>query len=113
MRDHLSARSSSFCSCCCVAGWGLGFPIQVARAAEEYGYHMGLAFQIVDDILDIVGAADVGGTRCSFTVACAVVAFRRFFTKCTGKEMKNQVSCGCRLFKALQIRRGRLRGLLV
>ena len=31
----------------------------MARAAEEYGYHMGLAFQIVDDILDIVGAADV------------------------------------------------------
>ncbi|CAN0327955.1 unnamed protein product [Ectocarpus sp. 12 AP-2014] len=34
---------------------------QVATAAEEYGYHMGLAFQIVDDILDIVGAADVLG----------------------------------------------------
>lgn len=33
--------------------------VQVANAAEEYGYHMGLAFQIVDDILDIVGAADV------------------------------------------------------
>lgn len=32
---------------------------QVATAAEEYGYHMGLAFQIIDDILDIVGAADV------------------------------------------------------
>lgn len=31
----------------------------MATAAEEYGYHMGLAFQIVDDILDIVGAADV------------------------------------------------------
>ena len=33
--------------------------VQVATAAEEYWYHMGLAFQIVDDILDIVGAADV------------------------------------------------------
>lgn len=31
----------------------------MATAAEEYGYHMGLAFQIIDDILDIVGAADV------------------------------------------------------
>lgn len=36
---------------------------QVATAAEEYGYHMGLAFQIVDDILDIVGAADVSFER--------------------------------------------------
>lgn len=89
-----------------MAGWGLGFPVQVATAAEEYGYHMGLAFQIVDDILDIVGAADVRETRCSFTVACAVVAFRRFLTKSTSQEMNNQVSCGCRLFKALQMRRG-------
>lgn len=40
----------------------VGVPVcatQVATAAEEYGYHMGLAFQIIDDILDIVGAADV------------------------------------------------------
>lgn len=35
----------------------------MATAAEEYGYHMGLAFQIVDDILDIVGAADVSSFR--------------------------------------------------
>ncbi|CAN0410034.1 unnamed protein product, partial [Discosporangium mesarthrocarpum] len=34
---------------------------QVATAAEEYGYHMGLAFQIIDDILDVTGAADVLG----------------------------------------------------
>lgn len=40
---------------------------QVATAAEEYGYHMGLAFQIVDDILDIVGAADVSH---SLVVCC-------------------------------------------
>lgn len=50
---------------------------QVATAAEEYGYHMGLAFQIVDDILDIVGAADVslsspGGETA--TTTCLVVA---------------------------------------
>ena len=27
-----------------------------AVAAEEYGYHLGMAYQIVDDILDFTGA---------------------------------------------------------
>ncbi|CAM9182332.1 unnamed protein product, partial [Chrysoparadoxa australica] len=40
---------------------GHSFDSDVARAAEEYGYHMGLAFQIVDDILDVTGAAEVLG----------------------------------------------------
>lgn len=42
----------------------------MATAAEEYGYHMGLAFQIVDDILDIVGAADVSGRASVADVIC-------------------------------------------
>eukprot|EP00286_Rhodomonas_abbreviata_P020735 CAMPEP_0181293988 /NCGR_PEP_ID=MMETSP1101-20121128/3357_1 /TAXON_ID=46948 /ORGANISM="Rhodomonas abbreviata, Strain Caron Lab Isolate" /LENGTH=441 /DNA_ID=CAMNT_0023398609 /DNA_START=237 /DNA_END=1559 /DNA_ORIENTATION=- len=32
-----------------------------ARAAEEYGYHLGLAYQIIDDVLDFTGASDVLG----------------------------------------------------
>ncbi|CAN0447689.1 unnamed protein product [Ectocarpus sp. 12 AP-2014] len=48
------------CKSCAILG-GHEFDSDVATAAEEYGYHMGLAFQIVDDILDIVGAADVLG----------------------------------------------------
>lgn len=31
---------------------GYSFESSVTRAAEEFGYHLGLAFQIVDDILD-------------------------------------------------------------
>jgi geranylgeranyl pyrophosphate synthase len=31
---------------------------EAVRAVEEYGRHLGLAFQIVDDILDVEGAAD-------------------------------------------------------
>src|SRR5712691_10752422 len=36
---------------------------QVIRAVEEYGRHLGLAFQIVDDILDVAGESkDLGKT---------------------------------------------------
>ena len=37
-------------SCALLAGHG--FDSTVAVAAEEYGYHLGLAFQIIDDCLD-------------------------------------------------------------
>ena len=33
----------------------------VATACEEFGFHMGLAFQIQDDILDFTAAADILG----------------------------------------------------
>ena len=35
-----------------------------AVAAEEYGYHLGMAYQIVDDILDFTGATYIF-TPCS------------------------------------------------
>ena len=36
---------------------------QLVQAVEEYGRHLGLAFQIVDDILDVEGeATDLGKT---------------------------------------------------
>ena len=41
----------SFCS-------GHGADSEVARAAEEYGYHLGLAYQIIDDVLDFTSASD-------------------------------------------------------
>jgi geranylgeranyl diphosphate synthase type II len=34
---------------------------EVICTVEEYGWHLGLAFQIVDDILDVEGAAAVLG----------------------------------------------------
>ena len=33
----------------------------VTRAAEEYGYHIGLAYQIVDDVLDFTSSTDILG----------------------------------------------------
>lgn len=40
---------------------GHAYGSTVATACEEFGFHMGLAFQIQDDILDFTAAADIMG----------------------------------------------------
>lgn len=45
----------------CAGARAGGLPEQSARALEDYGRHLGLAFQIVDDVLDLSGeAAETG-----------------------------------------------------
>merc|ERR1712008_546017 len=48
----------------CRSTWVLGghaYSSTVATAAEEFGFHLGLAYQIQDDILDFTAAASVLG----------------------------------------------------
>jgi octaprenyl-diphosphate synthase len=54
--DIITEKSASFFSGCCRLGAVLsqGSPDQV-EAAAAYGLHAGVAFQIMDDVLDIVG----------------------------------------------------------
>lgn len=48
------------CRSCALLG-GHTYGSTVATACEEFGFHMGLAFQIQDDILDFTAAADILG----------------------------------------------------
>merc|ERR1711924_550184 len=52
---------------------------EVAAAAEEYGYHLGLAFQIVDDVLDFAMDDDQlgkpAGADLSLGLATAPILF--------------------------------------
>ena len=46
----------------CMLGVGAAGGSEAARkAAEDYGYQLGLAFQIRDDMLDVIGNADEFG----------------------------------------------------
>ncbi|KAH8067918.1 hypothetical protein JL721_7136 [Aureococcus anophagefferens] len=64
-------------SCALLAGHD--FDSATARAAEEYGYHLGLAFQIVDDVLDfVVDSDDLGkpaGADLSLGLATAPILY--------------------------------------
>jgi geranyl diphosphate synthase len=59
LRKSYFKTASLICSSCkctaLLAGHDEQDPVTVA--AEQYGYHMGMAFQIVDDILDFTGAS--------------------------------------------------------
>ena len=64
-------------SCALLAGHGMDST--TARAAEEYGYHLGLAFQIIDDVLDFcVDSDDLGkpaGADLSLGLATAPILY--------------------------------------
>lgn len=57
--DHLTilnAKTASFIRACCETGAILGAaPDEIRRGLRAYGEHLGLAFQIIDDVLDYRG----------------------------------------------------------
>ncbi|EWM26176.1 Polyprenyl synthetase [Nannochloropsis gaditana] len=63
LRKSYYKTASLICNSCCSAallgGYTYGSPTTVA--AEKYGYHLGLAYQVIDDVLDFTGTADVLG----------------------------------------------------
>lgn len=59
LRKSYFKTASLICSSCKSAALLSGFEEQhrYAVAAEKFGYHLGMAYQIVDDILDFTGAS--------------------------------------------------------
>ena len=58
----VTRKTASLCAACCHLGAQLsGATERQARALEDYGLRLGIAFQIQDDILDIVGDASTVG----------------------------------------------------
>lgn len=63
LRKSYYKTASLICDACRSSALlaGHSYDSQTAAAAEEYGYHLGLAFQIVDDVLDFaVASEDLG-----------------------------------------------------
>jgi hypothetical protein len=57
-------------SCKAVAVLG-GHPAADCQLAAEYGRHLGLAFQLVDDIMDFTSTGEAGG--CCILYGCCIL----------------------------------------
>jgi len=54
--EILRLKTASFIQCCCEVGALItGAPKEISEALRDYGHHVGMAFQIVDDLLDYRG----------------------------------------------------------
>ena len=57
--DLVERKTAALFACCCeTAGILAGVDAQAERALRRYGRHVGMAFQIVDDLLDVTGDAE-------------------------------------------------------
>jgi octaprenyl-diphosphate synthase len=60
--DVIRHKTAALCATCCLLGAKLaGADEDVVKRMETFGLSLGIAFQIQDDILDIVGDADTVG----------------------------------------------------
>ncbi|HRI44128.1 MAG TPA: polyprenyl synthetase family protein [Fimbriimonadaceae bacterium] len=78
--EILRMKTAAFIECCCRVGAALGGSDRETTAAlAEYGHHVGMAFQLVDDILDFRGDPDrTGKPRATdFKEGCATLPLIR------------------------------------
>jgi octaprenyl-diphosphate synthase len=60
--EIIDAKTAELTSCCCRLGaLYSGMPDEVVERLARYGRYLGLAFQIADDVLDLVGDEGVAG----------------------------------------------------
>jgi len=72
----LDMKTARFVDCCCrVGACAVGGSSEAIEALASYGRHLGLAFQIVDDLLDYRGRQDTTGKprATDFREACATL----------------------------------------
>ncbi len=60
--EIIEAKTAALCACCCQLGAHYsGASGRVTESLKSYGNHLGIAFQIADDLLDLEGEEHVTG----------------------------------------------------
>lgn len=67
--------------CCCVGGYLVDADDATLDALEQFGRYLGIAFQIVDDLLDYVGDSETTGkpTGVDFREGCVTLPLIHFY----------------------------------
>jgi len=77
IHDHKTA--ALIATCCRLGALCAGPSVQAVTALGHYGRHLGLAFQIVDDLLDATGSAERMGKRVAKDAAAAKQTYPAVF----------------------------------
>jgi len=104
---YIHERKTSALLCCSVRLGGMSAncsPAQL-KALTDFGYHVGLAFQIIDDILDVTQTSEKLGK----TAGKDANARKATYPAIVGLEKSKQIArrLTARAFKALNVFRGR------
>lgn len=98
VEDHYSVlhkKTATFIACCCKAGARIAGSDQASMSSLElFGNEIGLAFQVIDDILDFQGDTDKLGkqTATDFREGCATLPLLELWPSLNEQE-KEFVSC--------------------
>jgi geranylgeranyl diphosphate synthase type II len=104
-------RKTSALLCCAVRLGGMSAncsPAQL-KALTDFGYHVGLAFQVIDDILDVTQTSEQLGK----TAGKDTAAQKATYPSIVGLEKSRRIArqLTCRAFAALEVFRGKARAL--
>lgn len=90
LRKSYFKTASLICSSCKCTALLAGYDEadEMTRAAEEFGYHLGMAFQIVDDILDFSGASASLGKPAQADMSLGLATAPVLYASETVKELK-------------------------
>jgi geranylgeranyl diphosphate synthase, type II len=108
---YIHERKTSALLCCAVRLGGMSANCSAARlqALTDFGYHVGLAFQVIDDILDVTQTSEKLGK----TAGKDVTAQKATYPSIIGMERSRRIATQLtdRAFAALRPFRGQARGL--
>lgn len=108
---YIHERKTSALLCCSVRLGGMSANCSAAqlRALTQFGYHVGLAFQVIDDILDVTQTTETLGK----TAGKDTRAHKATYPSIVGLEKSRQIAAGLtdKAFAALKIFKGKAAAL--
>jgi octaprenyl-diphosphate synthase len=93
--ERCRLKTSGLFSAACVLGASLsGCTQETISAMDRFGLHLGLAFQIADDILDFTADAAVAGKRAGTDLKDGTVTLPLAFASARDKTLKDMLEAG-------------------
>jgi geranylgeranyl diphosphate synthase type II len=104
---YIHERKTSALLCCSarLGGMSAGCPPAQLRALTDFGYHVGLAFQVIDDILDVTQTSEQLGKTAGKDVAAQKATYPAIVGLEKSRKIAEQLTA--KAFAALKIFKGR------